>query len=44
MSAAPLTLHDVEAWERRFLPAGVRLPAADVSLLKRLDMAALSET
>lgn len=44
MGPAPLTLHDVAAWEARYLPAGVRLDAADVELLKQLDIVALTES
>jgi len=43
MSVAPLTLSDVEAWERRFLPPDTRLSDADLELVKRLDDAYLSE-
>ena len=43
MSMAPLTLHDIEAWERRYLPRGCRLTPDDLDVLKRLDGAALTE-
>jgi hypothetical protein len=43
MGPAPLTLHDVAAWESRFLPPGVRLNATEVELLKQLDIVALTE-
>lgn len=44
MSAAPLTLHDVAAWEARYLPPGHALSPATLDLVKRLDDVFLSES
>lgn len=43
MGPAPLTLADIEVWERRFFPEGMRFSPAELDLLKRLDTVALTE-
>ncbi len=43
MGPAPLTLGDIEVWERRFFPEGMRFGPAELDLLKRLDQVALTE-
>jgi len=43
MGPAPLTLADVAAWEARFFPDGMRFGPAELDLIKRLDLVALTE-
>lgn len=43
MGPAPITLHDIVAWEGRFFPPGIRFGPAELDLMKRLDVLALSE-
>lgn len=43
MGPAALTLHDITAWEQRFLPPGTTLDDGTLALVKRLDAAFLSD-
>lgn len=43
MGSAPLTLRDIEVWERRFFPEGMRFSPTELDMLKRLDTVALTE-